>query len=331
VVNFKWIRLPNSPKARIFLAVFGILIAVFFIIFVTAPLPAGNRSASSGLSDEFKRQFAEELNKDFDNDGLKNWEEAVYGTDPRSADTDGDKTADGEEIRTNRNPLAKGPGDSVLPSEENPATFVYDESNLTHLFTQKVAADGTFQKSLSGEGENISAAAVTEYAKSLPYGRAVKEPVAVKESSLRISDDTSGSAVNNYFNAFAAIYMHYGDSLVDDILVAQNLLVNPTITDMQKLKAMETALEKIVTEANTLSIPKNILWFHKQEVYFLEKSKNEITVLKEIQKDPLSALLALDSRIDTKERLTTLHAELEAWFSKNAISASTNARLFFFN
>ena len=43
------------------------------------------------------------LNKDTDNDGLKDWEEILWKTDPNNPDTDGDKTTDGEEIKLNRN------------------------------------------------------------------------------------------------------------------------------------------------------------------------------------------------------------------------------------
>jgi hypothetical protein len=49
--------------------------------------------------------------KDSDNDGLKDWEESLWGSDPNNADTDGDGTTDGEEVATNRDPLVAGPDD----------------------------------------------------------------------------------------------------------------------------------------------------------------------------------------------------------------------------
>jgi len=48
---------------------------------------------------------------DSDSDGLKDWEEALRGTDPKNPDTDGDGTPDGEEVKEGRNPLKKGPDD----------------------------------------------------------------------------------------------------------------------------------------------------------------------------------------------------------------------------
>jgi hypothetical protein len=47
------------------------------------------------------------MNIDSDNDGLPDWKEALYGTNPNKADTDGDGTNDGDEIAQNRDPLKK--------------------------------------------------------------------------------------------------------------------------------------------------------------------------------------------------------------------------------
>ena len=53
------------------------------------------------------------LAKDSDNDGLKDWEEQLWKTDPYNSDTDGDGTPDGLEIKQGRNPLVAGPNDKL--------------------------------------------------------------------------------------------------------------------------------------------------------------------------------------------------------------------------
>lgn len=49
---------------------------------------------------------------DTDRDGLLDWEEALWGTDPNRPDTDGDGTPDGEEAAQNRDPRKAGPDDA---------------------------------------------------------------------------------------------------------------------------------------------------------------------------------------------------------------------------
>ncbi|MCH7529851.1 hypothetical protein IIB50_01915 [Patescibacteria group bacterium] len=47
---------------------------------------------------------------DSDDDGLKDWEEVLWGTDPFNPDTDNDGTDDGVEIAVDRNPLVSSSG-----------------------------------------------------------------------------------------------------------------------------------------------------------------------------------------------------------------------------
>ena len=55
-----------------------------------------------------------DLNQDFDQDGLSNGDEKQYSTDPIRPDTDGDGYPDGTEVRNNFNPLGEGSLDVVL-------------------------------------------------------------------------------------------------------------------------------------------------------------------------------------------------------------------------
>ena len=50
---------------------------------------------------------------DADNDGLLDFEEALWGTDPQDTDTDNDGTKDGEEVTLKRDPMKAGPKDSL--------------------------------------------------------------------------------------------------------------------------------------------------------------------------------------------------------------------------
>ena len=50
---------------------------------------------------------------DTDQDGLADWEEALWQTDKNNPDTDGDGTSDGEEIALSRNPKIAGPDDAI--------------------------------------------------------------------------------------------------------------------------------------------------------------------------------------------------------------------------
>jgi len=59
-----------------------------------------------------------DADSDYDGDGLTNYEEYLYGTDPRNTDTDGDGADDYTEIRFGTDPLdpRDSPFGGLVPS-----------------------------------------------------------------------------------------------------------------------------------------------------------------------------------------------------------------------
>jgi hypothetical protein len=75
-----------------------------------------NREAMRG-------DFAKDVDKDTDGDGLKDWEEVLYGTSIVNADSDGDGTNDDDEVRAGRDPLKPGPDDTTTTTGESFAQY----------------------------------------------------------------------------------------------------------------------------------------------------------------------------------------------------------------
>src|SRR3990167_5885058 len=76
-------------------------------------VPAENRIAAAD------NNAGGTLSQDSDNDGLKDWEEALWKTDAHNPDTDGDGTTDNHEILAKRDPRKPGPDDlmNVSPAD----------------------------------------------------------------------------------------------------------------------------------------------------------------------------------------------------------------------
>jgi hypothetical protein len=124
MINKKY--LP-SRKFVIALSV-SIAVILFTILFNYLKPNITNFKNNNPLADTNGTPAIANIDLDSDNDGLPDWKENLYGTDPHKADTDGDGTNDVDEITQDRDPLkantapaGQEPNDKIDPAiiEEN--------------------------------------------------------------------------------------------------------------------------------------------------------------------------------------------------------------------
>ena len=102
------------PSKKFILTVISVLFACG-LVFGAFWYANTSKQGAKVISPEEKKMTDQTfIEKDSDNDGLKDWEEIIWKTDPNNADADGDGIKDGDEVKANRNPLVKGPNDSLI-------------------------------------------------------------------------------------------------------------------------------------------------------------------------------------------------------------------------
>ncbi len=94
----------SSPWQVSEINAFGAAIAIAGGVFVYTPLCVSGDSDGDWLQDSWENQYFKNLNQsaddDYDHDGLSNWRENQLGTNPVSADSDGDGLPDAYEVNT---------------------------------------------------------------------------------------------------------------------------------------------------------------------------------------------------------------------------------------
>lgn len=78
---------------------------------------------------------------DADQDGLLDWEEELYGSDPNNPDTDDDGTNDGDEIDLKRDPTVPAPNDPLLTTKDLFNTDFGVSPYATGTLTNKLSVD----------------------------------------------------------------------------------------------------------------------------------------------------------------------------------------------
>lgn len=129
---------------------------------------------------------------DADHDGLKDAEEAIWGSDPYHADTDGDGFLDGEEVLSGYNPT-RADNDSLAKQKE------FLGLNSTQRLAQ-IIAGGILSGDLKKEvNPKIFAQSIDSVANASIYSTlAALEGVGVSEDELNISADNSKEAQEKY-------------------------------------------------------------------------------------------------------------------------------------
>lgn len=348
----EYVEIPpkkRSRKARKILAVLIVLIlggvGIYWVIGPHFFSPLVDLSDQNAADVNAKENPAK-LSKDSDGDGLKDWEEVFYKTDPQKADSDNDGTPDGEEVAKNRNPLKAGPDDKLAIPEEKPDTIKTDKVppaellaeaaqknvNLTDYFVQNFLGGeglGGIQKLLEpGMDQKISDEFVAFIQNLSPYEPFTEK--SIHDSEIIISSDSSDGSIKNYFNSIAGIYEKYVPDLrgADELEFLATALEEESREPLDGIMPIIAARENITGDLKKLGAPAAVAVFHKQELWYSQKGTEQIKLIQTADpKDAVYALVVMSARIKMRQEATKLHTEtIPEWLKARNITFGENEK-----
>jgi hypothetical protein len=300
-------------KSHLAIAPIAIIFAVGLILFIGA---YAKKSAFS----EFtlwgaKETTIESQTKDTDNDGLKDWEEKLYKTDPLNPDTDNDGYLDGEEINSGHNPLVKGPNDKQvfypLP--------VGDKYNITN----KIFADFSAVANAYLEQKNQYAQDHPEITSSEEYLQQTTKDtliemfkramlyndkdwidqvniilsqlpeifkIEVTDNDIIVSTDNSKEAINFCVQKINSIIESENFLLNEkNLLLLKNSLSNSEFAQIDDLILMT---DDVIARALIEPVPSSIKEYYKEFIKIQITIRNIFISLRGSETDPIKALVA---------------------------------------
>lgn len=199
-----------------------------------------------------------EAQLDSDSDGLKDWEEKLWGTDPNSPDTDGDGALDGEELQQGRDPLKKGPDDKLvrfqsLPKEPEP-TF-QSSKNLTEELARQLVVLYFSQKG-KGEKPAISPENVAKDIFNQSEGQILKDEFSEKDFSKFIAPTKENKKI--YLNRLGEILENNFKNIKgNEFEILNESLAKGKEEELNKLDSYISAYQKTVSDLRGLAVPEN--------------------------------------------------------------------------
>jgi hypothetical protein len=252
---------------------------------------------------------------DSDGDGLKNWEEALWKTDPEKSDTDGDSTSDMEEIKAGRSPVkantAKGnqsPNDKM--DDETVAARQQTEAEFAQLSTtdkvgRVLLTQYLVNKKVGQEITQTDIANVINNALSV-----IPEPIFTQYTlaNIRTFNSTSTEQLNTYGQKTAAI-LNGGGSQTPTTFEGVIASIGEEDTDdevktkLQKLEPLVERYRNISTELLQVEVPGQFALKHLGLLNAITQMGDNLSQIILASSDPIKLLSLINTYYDSAKQL----------------------------
>jgi len=256
--------------------------------------------------------------KDTDKDGIPDWQEKLYGTNPEVADTDDDGTNDSEEIARGRSPLSDAQDDSFsLVATSSSETSQNTEANLTNQAANRLLPQAATIAQAESEGKDVPIGSVQKNI-SATVNNLNQEIPKINESDITVIQNPSRTDTERYYANLYSIILKAIDKEVKretpelglmNQLVAQNQEATST---RQQLKTRAEFYGSLATKITNVRVPQMFVSDHIKIVNHLKEISYAIDNVRLEETDPVKAALAFDTYEQATEDLQTVTNDLFA-------------------
>ncbi|MBU6389972.1 hypothetical protein KGQ31_00290 [Patescibacteria group bacterium] len=230
------------------------------------------------------------LEKDSDNDGLKDWEEELWKTDPYNPDTAGDGMPDGMKVKQGRDPLRPGPNNFLASSTVAAKINTTTESDLSE--TDKFSRE-LFIKIIADKNNNTPP---TQEDLNNFLNNAIRQETqdqkAKKFTAGDFQADTSETPdkIRAYGNALAVIFTTKPATPLEyEMNVVGQAVNNNDPDELNKLDPLIAEYQLLEKKLLALTVPQSALPFHIALTNSVAGMIWSITGLKYVMTDPIRA------------------------------------------
>ncbi|OGI63209.1 hypothetical protein A2818_00175 [Candidatus Nomurabacteria bacterium RIFCSPHIGHO2_01_FULL_40_12] len=241
-----------------------------------------NEKASEQEGLTYKNEVLENLvNKDTDLDGVLDWEESLWGTDPTKKETT-PGIPDGNAIAKLKPKTEQGKSSKLPPG---------DTENLTETdkFSREFFATiATLNQNGAMDQETIEklSSSLAEHIQNSPPRK------VFVLADMKIKNDNSLQAIKNYDNTLNNIYKKY--PVKENVMnVLQRFIVDQDNVDSSALLELDPIIEqtkKIIDAMVKMEVPQSFASLHLEFVNGLQNSTENLTDIKLYDSDVIVAL-----------------------------------------
>jgi hypothetical protein len=302
--------LPSKKFTYVILSFIGISI----LFFIVSTLFFGKTSfLSKKNGNELAAQkvnMNQLLQKDSDGDGLMDWEEGLWGTDPHNTKTFND-TPDAEYVKSKREAL-QTPGGSGLDTSSLTETDKFAQQFFASLAALKQS--GQFDKNTI---QNMSSA----------LGEAIANPTlidAYSEQDIKTNLSDTSTTQESYYLKIGSLFENYknkgvGDELdiVGSMAVSGTNAKDPALEN--KLTIIANAYQEYSQKVLAISVPESLSSYHLRIVNSSNNTGIAVRNMIKISGDPIVGLSGVAQYKKYSDELVKAVGDLETVLTNNGI------------
>lgn len=286
---------------RITISIFiGFIIIILAIMVFDRP----SRSVSDtndGAIEVLDNSFFDKNSADSDGDKLLDWEEIVWGSDRYNADTDNDGVSDGEEISRGTSPLVAGPGDEITNKELERVNTQLEIQDVLSVNQTQTTINQALPSILVRADDNLTGSALSktdnfnlENLSSSVAEELGKNVLVYTESDIKtISDD--GANRISYIETILNIAVDLVDESASNELVTLAKAIDANDENMLKvLEKNDVFYESMKKNLLKTSVPSGFKDLHLGLINSYEELSLSVKEMQKIINDPLSGLVGIE-------------------------------------
>ncbi len=260
--------------------------------------------------------------QDTDKDGLKDWEEVLWRTDPQKADTDSDGTSDGKEVELERNPTVKGPNDKISdnPFAQNQAGAKNEPLTATDKFARDL-----FTRYMTAKQANGGVPLTSAEQKDIALDMLDKSDVILAKSEytradLIIAKDNSPETIRAYGNELGRIIKTYSISARDEGVILRDSIEHEDPDLLEEFDPIIKAYQELLFNILKTKAPGNASLIHLALVNSFSDIISTVKGMRDIYVDPFMALQGAGHFPDARASTINALQRIKSYFKENNVT-----------
>ncbi len=330
--------LPSKKFIIIIGSALSIIAAVWLFTFIWNYFSANHKKYAAIEIQNGLLSASEEANKDSDGDGLKDWEEVLWKTDPNKADTDGDGTPDGEEVREGRDPKVpntapknKTPNDKLKTPEKIKTDGAPANTTLTSQIGDDFAAKYLATKGMAN-GDQLNLEVQKNLANSIALnfekGAASYSDVFGKQD-LTVSDKADEK---KYLDALGqALKKNFSDTSSSELAITNDAVNSKDFGKLDQLNNIIISYKNTVNFLAKQTVPAGFVDLHLQLLNSMQNVLFAVRDMQQIKADPARGMVGISLYAKEAEKIKSYLAGLKEKINKDGVTFAEKDGGAFFN